>query len=132
MIRLAGIVDAESIARVHVRSRQGAYVGIIPQPYLDSLSVKKRTTSWESALSDNRNITAVFDLPAGIVGFVSVAASRESGATVTTGEVMAIYVEPRCWRQAIGKHLLEWVAQTATSPCHRTVGRRMRRFQESP
>jgi GNAT superfamily N-acetyltransferase len=114
MIRLAGIEDAKSIAQVHVRSWQIAYVDIIPKDFLDALSIETRAANWKSVLADGRSVTALFELPSGIAGFVNVSASRDPQAGVHTGEIAAIYVDPSYWRQGIGKHLLGWGMNQAT------------------
>lgn len=55
-VRAASIDDAEAIAVVHVRSWQGAYRALIPDAYLDALSVRRRREIW-------RRIPAEADLP---------------------------------------------------------------------
>lgn len=49
-IRLAVPDDAAGIATVHVKTWQFAYKGQIPNSYLDSLSVEKRTETWRTQL----------------------------------------------------------------------------------
>ena len=45
-IRVATEGDAAGIARVHVRSWQEAYAGIVPDAYLASLDADERTAQW--------------------------------------------------------------------------------------
>ena len=46
VIRRARPVDAAEIARVQVQSWRETYAGIIPQPYLDQLSVPAHERQW--------------------------------------------------------------------------------------
>lgn len=45
-IRPAEIGDAAAIARVHVDTWRTTYGGIIPQAYLDTMTVQNRTFVW--------------------------------------------------------------------------------------
>jgi hypothetical protein len=45
-IRRAVADDARGIAQVHVKSWQAAYRGLLPQSYLDALSVEQREAFW--------------------------------------------------------------------------------------
>jgi hypothetical protein len=51
-VRSATTGDAEVIATVHVRSWQGAYVGLVPAEILDGLSVEERADMWRQVLSN--------------------------------------------------------------------------------
>jgi GNAT superfamily N-acetyltransferase len=64
--------DAEGIAKVHVKSWQEAYVGLLPQATLDGLSVPARMRWWSGQLQETRNDRWTFvaiDPVSGIVGF---------------------------------------------------------------
>jgi hypothetical protein len=45
-VRRAELRDAAGIAAVHVASWQEAYRGLLPQEYLESLSVRDRIETW--------------------------------------------------------------------------------------
>lgn len=65
--------DAEGIAKVHVKSWQEAYVGLLPQATLDRQSVPARMRWWSGQLQETRNDRWTFvaiDPTAGVVGFV--------------------------------------------------------------
>ena len=51
-IRVATEGDAAGIARVHVRSWQEAYAGIVPDAYLSSLDADARTAQWRKYLRE--------------------------------------------------------------------------------
>jgi ribosomal protein S18 acetylase RimI-like enzyme len=104
-IRRAGPEDARSIATVHVRSWQGAYPGLIPQPYLDSLTVEERVGDWEEVLgaSDWPHTGVIVllgpaqgdDAEGPITGFTSFGPTRDDdGDGARVGEVMTFYLDP--------------------------------------
>jgi GNAT superfamily N-acetyltransferase len=99
--------DALSVARVHVRSWQVAYRGLLPHDYLDALRPEDRMTHYDFGKIDATapaTIVAAFDDNT-IVGF---ATAGPSGAdTPMTGELMALYVEPDAWGRGVGRRLIE-------------------------
>ncbi|MBT2643123.1 GNAT family N-acetyltransferase [Bacillus sp. ISL-41] len=108
-IRKATKDDASGIARVHVRSWQETYQGIISQDYLDTLKVEDRKPLWEKSLSESANISPVFVAvnPEGeIVGFASFGKER-SGNFKADGELYAIYILKEYQRGKLGLRLLQ-------------------------
>jgi len=101
--------DALAIARVHVASWQSAYVGMIPQDYLASLSVDERARAWRGTLAQGATEVwiareAPSDEPGEeILGFVSFGARRASEpAAEPVGEITSLYVAPGHWGRGIG------------------------------
>jgi GNAT superfamily N-acetyltransferase len=108
-VRRATERDADRIAAVHVRSWQVAYRGLLPDELLDRLSVEQRKQMWSERLApqDEASFTLVAEADGVIAGFCSVALpSRDDDAGRYTGELAAIYVQPRRWRAGIGGALL--------------------------
>lgn len=110
-IRPARIEDAEALARVHVRSWQAAYIGLIPQQYLDNLVVDaRRLDRWNRTLAETawpRSGTLVAVLDDRVVAFVGISPSRDDDQdSATVGEVQAIYAVPEVWRRGIGCALM--------------------------
>ena len=95
--RSAGPGDAAAIAEVHVLAWRVTLRGMIPDAYLDALSVPKRTDSW-------RELIGEFDPPKSgafvaldgvqLLGFASFCPSRDPDAVFDVGEIPAIYVHP--------------------------------------
>jgi ribosomal protein S18 acetylase RimI-like enzyme len=108
LVRRAEPQDAPAVARVHVASWRQAYRGLLPQEYLDSLSVETRTTTWAQAFSqlpDQTSITLVGELDGQIVGFACVGPSRDDDTDTATGELWGLYVDPSHWGAGHGHTL---------------------------
>jgi len=108
IVRRAEPQDAPAVARVHVASWRQAYRGLLPQEYLDSLSVETRTTTWAKAFSqlpDQTSTTLVGELDGQIVGFACVGASRDNDADTATAELWGLYLDPEHWRAGHGHTL---------------------------
>lgn len=109
-VRPAKPEDAPAIARVHVRSWQVAYRGLVPDVVLDALSTEHREDSWRKRLAEDgdASFTLVAELNGDVAGFCSVTApSRDDDAGDRTCEVTAIYVDPDAWRAGVGRALLD-------------------------
>lgn len=107
-IREAVKEDSHNISVVHVRTWQEAYKGIIPDSYLNSLSVEGRTQKWIEMFdkpSPNQKIW-VAQKDDKIVGFSVIGTSRDENATPETGELFSVYVDPDHMRQGIGAALM--------------------------
>lgn len=116
-IRRARVDDAADIARVHVRSWQAAYRGILPDGFLDTLEPASRAVRWQETLqpADDGRFTFVAELlaeddsPGEIIGFASGGPERDGLAAEDVaydGEVYGLYLTPEHWRQGIGRRLL--------------------------
>lgn len=108
-VRRAGSEDAAAIARVHVRSWQVGYRGLVPDAVLDGLSVGEREGTWRNlhSGSDGASFTLVAERKGDVVGFCSlVAPSRDDDAGESTCELTAMYVEPDVWRGGVASALL--------------------------
>lgn len=99
--------DAKGIAQVHVNTWQSAYSGMMPDVYLQSLSVDQRAQNWLKILESTAvgNRTLVAEIGGVVVGFLGLGSSRDLGET-NIGEVYAIYVDPKYQGQGIGSHLM--------------------------
>ncbi|WLR55952.1 GNAT family N-acetyltransferase [Mesobacillus subterraneus] len=107
-IRKATIEDASGIAKVHVRSWQETYQGIVSQDYLDSLKVDDRKPLWKKSLSESADTSPVFvavNSEGEIVGFASFGKER-SGNFDADGELYAIYILKEYQGMKLGMKLL--------------------------
>jgi ribosomal protein S18 acetylase RimI-like enzyme len=97
--------DARGIAEVHVRTWQAAYRGMVPQTFLDDMSVERREALWRQSIAQGLREVVVAEVDSAIVGWVAFGRSRDADATDAVGEVEAIYVLPAFWSKGVGREL---------------------------
>lgn len=106
LIRPAEPHDALAVARVHVRSWQAAYRGLMPEEYLVGLRPEDRAARYDFASTDPaRPHTQVATAGDAIVGFVTTAPSQDTDCA-GLGELCALYVDPEHWGRGLGVALL--------------------------
>ncbi|MBV6625613.1 MAG: GNAT family N-acetyltransferase [Rivularia sp. (in: Bacteria)] len=109
-IRNATPEDVKDIATIHVKSWQVAYKGLIPQSYLNNLSISKREKSWQNILTNCETHTIVQVIDELIVGFANFGKTRdEDKNSKVTGEINAIYLNPEYGRKGLGTELIEFI-----------------------
>lgn len=111
LVRAAIRRDARPVAEVHVASWRHAYRGLLPDDYLDKLSIDVREAMWREAFAnpDPKSGAIVAEMSGRIVGFASFGPSRDEDVSDGTGEVPAIYVEPATLGTGVGRELFEAV-----------------------
>jgi RimJ/RimL family protein N-acetyltransferase len=108
LVRRLDPQDAPAVARVHVASWRQAYRSLLPQEYLDSLSVEARTTTWAKAFSqlpDQTSTTLVGELDGQIVGFACVGPNRDDDPEMASAELWGLYLDPAHWGAGHGHTL---------------------------
>jgi GNAT superfamily N-acetyltransferase len=106
-IRAAQPMDALAVARVHVRSWQAAYRGLLPEAYLDQLSAEDRAAHYDFATNDPaKPRTLIAEEDKEILGFASTQPSADPRLP-GFGELCALYVDPDRWGRGIGVSLVE-------------------------
>ena len=103
--------DADSMGSVHVRAWVAAYSGgLMPDDYLDSLSVQVRADRWARRLAqgaaDRSAWLVVEDSGGVVVGFAGVGPEGHDDEA-TDGELYAINVDPDHWGAGAGPVLHE-------------------------
>jgi GNAT superfamily N-acetyltransferase len=108
-IRAAVLQDARLIAEVHVAAWHAAYRGLIPDSYLDELTVAGRLELWQRRLAQPRaGGLLVADEQGVVAGFCLYGPTRdEDGKGQPIGEIIALNVRPDCWRRGYGRALGE-------------------------
>ena len=115
-MRAAETRDAPAIARVHVRSWQVGYRGLVPDAVLDALSALERERDWRGWLHDERSSTLVAEFDGAVAGFATtITPSRDEDAGPRTCELAALYVQPERSRRGIGRALLREAMDAARS-----------------
>jgi 3-deoxy-manno-octulosonate cytidylyltransferase (CMP-KDO synthetase) len=106
--RKATIEDAPQTADVHVRSWRKSFGGIVPQVFLDKMSVEKRENAFREGFADAGYKMFVAEIKAEnkIVGFADFGKSRDENLQYDA-ELYAIYFLPEFQRRGIGGNLLK-------------------------
>ena len=109
--RRGSVADARAVAEVHVQSWRAAYRDLVPQSYLDTLSVDSREKFWREAMERESPELWVAETDGGVVGWVAFGPSRDPDAAGSVGEISAIYLLPSHWSTGIGLEL--WLTARA-------------------
>jgi len=136
-IRQATPEDALAIGTVDVASWRAAYRGLMPDAYLDALSVDDTAARWTSSLSREgarRKRTFVTEHEGAVVGYATVGPDGESGS----GLLYLMYVAPDHWRRGSGSALIAAACDALRHDGYRTAvlwvlehNERARRFYEA-
>jgi GNAT superfamily N-acetyltransferase len=122
-IRAATTADARAIAEINVAGWRAAYRGLMPEEFLDSLSVEHRERAWRARLEsamDGRDAAWVAERDGGPIGYLVSGPPRDEDAGPGAAEIYAVYVRPDMWRSGAGRRLMEtasaeWWRRGATS-----------------
>lgn len=104
-IRPAIATDARAVATVHVLTWQSAYRGIIPDAYLDSISIDAREPVWAGVIDKGSPELWVAETESQVIGWSAFGASRDADARPRAGELEALYVLPQQWKTGTGRAL---------------------------
>ena len=106
LLRLAEPADALAVARVHVRSWQAAYRGLIDRKYLDALRPEDRAGRYDFSHGDPAKPRTLIAADAGkVVGFATTMPSRDADMP-NIGELVALYADPDHWQRGVGRQLI--------------------------
>jgi GNAT superfamily N-acetyltransferase len=107
VVRTAVAADAPGIAAVHIETWRAAYVGLVPQPILDRLSIERRLAFWSEHLANpGESRTWVAEADGRIVGFAGTALPTADDLPAGTAELEMIYLLPETWHRGVGRALL--------------------------
>jgi len=99
---------AKSIAKVHIKSWQSAYKDIIPQSFLENLSVENRANRYRFGNDrDEGHYFFVAKLDDKIIGLLHLCRCRDEDAQ-DKGEISAIYLQPENWGKGYGRKMMEY------------------------
>lgn len=101
----AGPGDAVDLARVHVEAWRETYPGILPQAYLDRMSMAAHARRWRARLMRSPEVTLAAETADGLVGYCSGEWSRTLGPA-GEGEITTLYVLRRAQRSGLGRRLM--------------------------
>jgi GNAT superfamily N-acetyltransferase len=104
-IRAALPEDALAVARVHVRSWQVAYRGLIPQAYLDGLKPEVWAAKYGFQRTDPDRPTTLVAVDDACVRGLAMTGPYRGDGLPNFGELLAIYVDPEHWDSGVGRLL---------------------------
>ncbi len=103
VIRPATSADVAALARVHLTGWQVGYRGLLPDDYLNSLTVEDYERRWADWLAQGGR-TLLADRGSSLVAFASIGLiSDDVDADNTTGELRGLYAVPAAWGTGAGK-----------------------------
>ncbi|MFG3660059.1 GNAT family N-acetyltransferase [Streptomyces sp. NPDC047706] len=107
-IRELVLADCDRVAEIRVRGWQSAYRGLMPQSFLDALSVAQDAARHRARFGqgDGTVVNLVAERAGEIVGWACHGPYRGGEARTTDAELYAIYVHPERYGEGIGQALL--------------------------
>ena len=113
--RDARIEDAAAIGRIHIAAWRAAYQGLMPPAFLAALDPVRAAERWERRLRAGGSVLLV-ESSGDAAGFCLHGLSRDEDASLSTGEILAINLDPAYWRRGLGRTLLrEAMARLTTA-----------------
>lgn len=105
--REANVSDCDAIANVHVQSWIESYAGIVPQSFLDNLSIEKRAKMFKTAFTISPyKIYVAESTEHGVIGFANIGKPREN-VDGYDFELYAIYLLKEFQGKGIGRELFK-------------------------
>ena len=122
-IREAVINDAAQIAKIHVDTWRCAYKNQIPDTYLASLSIKKRTVNWSKQLANlSKGVFAIVaEVDETVWGWCTFGLSRDKDVFKQTAELHGIYVHPSYIDKGLGTQLMQYVINKLKEKGYQTI-----------
>ncbi|WP_454321074.1 N-acetyltransferase family protein [Streptomyces phaeoluteigriseus] len=117
------LADCDRVSEIRVRGWQSAYRGLMPQSYLDALSVDEDAERRRSrfARGDGAVVNLVAESRGEVVGWAAHGAYRDGEARTADAELYAIYVDPDRLGGGIGRALLAESVRRSTAAGHRRM-----------
>ncbi|MFF8726376.1 GNAT family N-acetyltransferase [Streptomyces sp. NPDC015171] len=107
-VREMAFADCDRVSEIRVRGWQHAYRGLMPQPYLDRLSVaadaERRRARF--AQGDGQVVNLVAERDGVVLGWAAHGPYRDGDTLTDDAELYAIYVDPAHVGGGIGRALL--------------------------
>ncbi|MEU5974684.1 GNAT family N-acetyltransferase [Streptomyces sp. NPDC047315] len=114
--------DRTAVALVRVRSWQHAYAGLVPQSYLDAMSVPDESARLGELIAAGRSGAThlVAERDGAVVGWGCTGPGRDEDAIARESELYTLYVLPEHLSTGVGRALLaELIARASASGSER-------------
>jgi ribosomal protein S18 acetylase RimI-like enzyme len=105
VVRIAGVQDAEAIARIHVAAWRHTYATVMDPDFLARIDQERRAELWRGWIG-GPGTASVAERAGRVVGFVSYGAGRDADTSGVTGEIYSIYVDPPALGTGAGAALM--------------------------
>jgi GNAT superfamily N-acetyltransferase len=119
-VREATFEDAPAIAAVQVDSWRTAYRGIVPDSFLDAMTVTEQTSRWSGQLAKRDLLMYVALDGSGVFGFACGGALREAFGQYDA-ELYAIYLLQHKQRDGVGRDLVRRLSVGLREQGHRSL-----------
>ncbi|WP_053848022.1 GNAT family N-acetyltransferase [Streptomyces sp. NRRL B-24085] len=108
LIRPMTLADCDRVAEIRVRGWQSAYRGLIPQSYLDAMSVARDAERHRTRFvqGDGSVVNLVAEWDGEVTGWACHGPYRDGEVRTADAELYAVYVDPRHYGRGIGHALL--------------------------
>ncbi|MER7561899.1 GNAT family N-acetyltransferase [Streptomyces sp. NPDC097941] len=108
LIRPMTLADCDRVAEIRVRGWQSAYQGLIPQSYLDAMSVARDAERHRARFGqgDGSVVNLVAERAGEVLGWACHGPYRDGEVRTPDAELYAVYVHPRHYGAGIGHALL--------------------------
>lgn len=111
-VRAMTEADVPAVSEIRVTGWQKAYAGIVPQSYLDGMTVEadreRRLSHFGRPKGSTVDLVAV-GADGRVVGWACLGPCRDSGDGTAVGELYTLYVRPSLTGSGIGRTLLDAV-----------------------
>jgi ribosomal protein S18 acetylase RimI-like enzyme len=110
VVREMTLADCDRVSEIRVHGWQTAYRGLVPQPYLDTLSVTEDAERRRASFSPHARdgvVNLVAERDGEVVGWAAHGPYRDGGNRTAGSELYAIYVDAAHLCSGIGRALLE-------------------------
>ncbi len=107
-VREMTLADCDRVSGIRVRGWQHAYRGLMPQPYLDRLSVGADAERRRARFAEGNGsvVNLVAERDGAVVGWAAYGPYRDGGRRTGDAELYALYVDPARLGGGIGRALL--------------------------
>jgi ribosomal protein S18 acetylase RimI-like enzyme len=106
-VRAARAADLLGAAQARIASWRGAFTGLVPQDFLDTMDAEAIASGWRDSIAAGRSRLYIADLDGRVVGYAGVGPERDPSAGPTTGELYALFTHPDVWGTGAGRALTD-------------------------
>jgi GNAT superfamily N-acetyltransferase len=114
------LADCDRVAEIRIRGWQSAYRGLMPQPYLDSLSAAEDAERRRERFRqpDGTVVNLVAEQDGELLGWAAHGPYRDGELRTADAELYAIYLDPAQYGRGIGHALLQESIRRCTAAGH--------------